>query len=94
MRLTEKKLLDNYTGITNSGNNISTINGVVYHWNYGNAIDGYFYHKVYREESNEIKVTNYGYDAKVIPVGRRCMNRLAYNKIVKTTEKWISENCN
>ncbi len=34
MKITEKALLDNYTGITNGGDKISTIDGQKIIWNY------------------------------------------------------------
>lgn len=92
MRITEKKLLDNYSGITNSGNLISTINGIVYHWNYG-TVDNGFNFKIDRYHADSIKVSNYGYNMKIIPIGYRCMNKIGYSYVKEQMEKWVRDNC-
>ena len=87
MRLTEKKLLDNYKGITNAGDVISEINGKTYHWKYGYKSYDDFCIVDRREDANVIKVSNYGYNTKIIDIGGRCMNYTAYSDIIIARNK-------
>lgn len=89
MNISEKKLLDNYTGVTNAGNFISEIDGKTYHWNY--AWHSYTWDDFSlvenRDEANIIKCTMYGHSGKYVNLGAKCMNRAAYNRAIADWKK-------
>lgn len=91
MKFTEKKLLDNLTGISVCGDYMSNINNVVYYWNYGYQNDGW--HPCQRrEESDEIKITEiFGYNLKIIPLPMRCMSKTNFQRAETMYNKWLKD---
>lgn len=82
MKITEKKLLDNYIGIANDGDFISKISGIEYYWHY----TAYYYDDnadkwVIDRTRSEIKYQTYSSIYKSIETPERCMNLDAYKAI-------------
>ena len=57
MKLTEKALLDNYSGITNGGDYISMVKGIHYFWSYHND-EGVALFADNHEDASYITLTN------------------------------------
>lgn len=86
--ITEKALLDNYSGITNGFSYMSVINGKTIIWDYrrGGNGDGYNPVREKREDSNEIYIYNSG---EMIPLEDGCDNHSALGKMYSDYEKVI-----
>lgn len=91
MKFSEKKLLDNLTGISNCGDFMSTINKVVYYWNYGYRNDGW--HPCdRRDDAEEIKITEiFGYNLKIIPLPKRCMSKTKFQRAETMYSEWLKD---
>ena len=86
--ITEKVLLDNYSGITNGLSYISIANGKTIIWDYrlGENGDGYNPVREQREAAQEI----YIYDSmEMIPLENGCENHPALKKMYSDYEKAI-----
>lgn len=88
--ITEKELLDGYTGVSNGLNYISTVNNKQINWDYrrGNNGDGYNPAREKREDSTEIYIYNSG---EMISLEDGCENHPILNKMYSDYEKIIKE---
>lgn len=95
MKLTEKILLDNYTGISNSGDLISEIpgKGTIY-WNYLEYMGFNYGRKSYkctkfRKNADYIRTFTFGYcDIKLMDIPKRCMNKVANERVQSDIKAW------
>lgn len=84
--ITEKKLLDNYDGVTNGASYISTFDGMCIIWDYrrGNNGDGYNPTREKREEASEIYIYNSG---EMIPLEDGCERHPILEKMYADCER-------
>ena len=93
MKITEKWLLDNLTGISNSGDFVSEKIGYIYEWGYG-AGEGNDYRRVaFRNEADSIHVIDIKKDIVFsIPLPLFAHNKKMNIKAQKMIKEWEEQN--
>lgn len=93
MKITEKKLLDNYNGVANDGDFISVIKGVNYYWHYTE----YHYDNdkcewVIDRDKSDIRYQTYDtVYTEIICPAERCMNRKMFERVEKRFDREMKE---
>lgn len=92
MKITEKWLLDNLTGISNSGDFISEKIGYIYYWGYG-AGEGDNYKRVtFRDDADSIRVIDKAENIFSIPLPKFAHNKKMNIKAQKMIREWAEQN--